>query len=165
VLPDIPVDELARVGHATPLPLIPIEPVGTGLRPVDGSSVAPMPNPVGGTDVPAVMPGGEVVPIPGVVSTTCATAGGQPSSTDKIEDISAARILARMAISSLAKIVVLTLSLFGESSWSSGKPEDSHIWPVGRRSPWPPLSSFERPRGGPPGSLPDHIPARQAEFL
>jgi hypothetical protein len=93
-VPDIPEDELASTGHATPLPVIPIEPVGTGLRPGDGSSVAPMGSPVGGTGVPAVMPSGEVVPIPGSVLTICATAGWQPNSAANIKAISAARILA-----------------------------------------------------------------------
>jgi hypothetical protein len=98
VVPDIPEDELARAGHATPLPVIPIEPVGIGLSPADGSSVAPIGSPVGGTGVPAVMPSGEVVAIPGSVVPICATAGWQPNSAANIKAINAARILPCMAM-------------------------------------------------------------------
>jgi hypothetical protein len=92
----MPGDELAWAGHATPLPVIPIEAVGTGLRPADGSSVAPMGSPVGGTGMPGVVPSGEVVPIPGTVVPICATAGSQPNSTASIDAINAGRILACM---------------------------------------------------------------------
>jgi hypothetical protein len=87
-VPDIPVEELAWAAHATPLS------VGTGLRPADGSSVAPMRSPVGGTGVPPVMPGGEVVPIPGNVLPICATADPQPNTS--IKATNAGRILSCM---------------------------------------------------------------------
>jgi hypothetical protein len=86
-LPDIPEDELAA--HVTPLP------VSGGLRPADGSSVAPMGIPVWGTNVAPVMPGGEVAPIAGVVVLICATAGPQ-ANIASIEAINAGRILACM---------------------------------------------------------------------
>jgi hypothetical protein len=100
VVPGTPADELPPrddppwAGHATPLLVIPIEPVGTGLRPADGNSVAPIATPVGGTGVPAVMPSGEVAPIPGTVSPIWATAGSHANSTASVEAISADRILA-----------------------------------------------------------------------
>jgi hypothetical protein len=102
VMPDSPVvagipgDELASDGHATPLPVMPIVAVGTGLSPAEVSSVAPMGSPVAGTDVPIVMPSGEVVPIPETEAPTCANAGPQPNSAASIEAINADRILARM---------------------------------------------------------------------
>jgi len=89
---DSPEDEVACTGHATP-PIPPGEPAGRGLRPGDGSSVAPMAFPVGGTVVAPVMPGGEVVPIPETVSATCAATGPQPNPIARIDAISARRIV------------------------------------------------------------------------
>jgi hypothetical protein len=94
VVPAVPGLEPASVGHATPRPVIPGDTAGTGLRPADGSSVAPMGSPVGATGESAVMPSGEVVPIPETVSFTCASAGSQPNITVRIEAISTARVLA-----------------------------------------------------------------------
>ena len=75
-----------------------IEPAGIGLRPADGSSVAPRGIPVGEPGISAVMPSGEVVPIAGTVSVICATAGSQPNSTARIEAINTGRILGCMAM-------------------------------------------------------------------
>jgi hypothetical protein len=79
------------------LPVIPIDAVGSGLRPADGSSVVPMAFPVGGTDVPAVMPVGDVMPMPATVLSICASAGAQPNSAARINAIKTGRVLVRMA--------------------------------------------------------------------
>jgi hypothetical protein len=91
---DSPEDEVACTGHAAPLPVIPGEPAGSGLRPGDGISVAPMAFPVGGTVVAPVMPGGEVVPIPETVSSICAATGPQPNAIVRTDAISTLRIVA-----------------------------------------------------------------------
>jgi hypothetical protein len=86
--------EFAWAGHATLLPKSPDEPTGSGLRPGDGSSVAPMAFPVGGTVVAPVMPVGEVVPIPETVSSICAAAGPQLTAIARIEAIRTRRTAA-----------------------------------------------------------------------
>jgi hypothetical protein len=91
---EIPDDAVAWTGHATPLPMVPGAPVGSGLRPGDGSSVAPMAFPVGGTVVAPVIPGGEVMPTPETVSFICAATGPQPNAIVRIDAISARRIVA-----------------------------------------------------------------------
>jgi hypothetical protein len=90
-VPDIPVDVPVGAGHANPLPVVPIDTVGIGLRPTDGSSVAPMPSPVGGTGVVAVMPIGEVAPMAGTVSTICASAGLWPNRSASVAASTARR--------------------------------------------------------------------------
>ena len=96
-VPDVPEDavEVVVIGHVTPPPIIPGVPTGSGLRPGDGSSVAPMAFPVGGTVVAPVMPGGEVAPIPETVSSICAATGPQKNAIVRIDAISTSRIVVR----------------------------------------------------------------------
>jgi hypothetical protein len=90
--------EISGDGHATPSLVIVIEPAGTGLRPADGSSVAPMGIPAGEPGVSAVMPSGEVVPIAGTALVICATAGTQQIGAARIEAIKTDRILGCIAM-------------------------------------------------------------------
>jgi hypothetical protein len=102
-VPDVPEDEVevVVVGHVTPPPIIPGVPTGSGLRPRDGSSVAPMAFPVGGTVVAPVMPGGEVPPIPATVSSICADTGAQSNAIVRIDAISTSRIVVRIRLERL----------------------------------------------------------------
>jgi hypothetical protein len=91
VPPEVPVPE-----QIAPLPATPAVSTGAGLRLGDGSSVAPMPTPVGETDKPGVMPSGDVEPIPGVglpIPPTCAKAGLPPKGAASIATIIAHRII------------------------------------------------------------------------
>jgi hypothetical protein len=86
--PNIPDDEVPTVEHVVPLlvmaPLVGVAivpvtlPVGAGLTPSDGSSVAPIGIPVPPTDASGPIPNGEVAPSEGVAvsgSSTWANAG------------------------------------------------------------------------------------------
>ena len=95
--PDIPNDGLPTAKHVVPFPVIPIVPAGAPLSPGDASSVAPMGIPAGGTGEPAVMPSGEVAPIPAGVGLpippTCADAGMQAKSAACIAAINTRRMM------------------------------------------------------------------------
>jgi hypothetical protein len=93
--PDIPDDALPMAEHVVPVPVIPIVPVGGGLRPGDAISVAPMGIPAGEVGEFGVMPSGEVTPIPGVglpIPPTWAKAELLPNSAASIAAINARRI-------------------------------------------------------------------------
>jgi hypothetical protein len=99
--PDVPDEGLPAAEHVVPVPVIPIVPVGIGLRPGDASSVEPMGIPVGGTDEPGVIPSGEVAPMPGVglpIPPTCAKAELPPMSTVSIAAINARRIVVSIVL-------------------------------------------------------------------
>jgi hypothetical protein len=79
--PNIDDGEVPTVEHAAPLAvlgteIVPVTPVGSGLRPGEVSSVEPRGMPVGPTDVPGLIPSGEVASSMGVVgiAPTCANA-------------------------------------------------------------------------------------------
>ncbi|MET3905800.1 hypothetical protein ABID59_000121 [Bradyrhizobium sp. S3.3.6] len=79
VEPYIPLGEDPRVEHAVPVVGVAMLPltIGAGLRPAEGSSVAPRPIPSGEIAAPAVLPRGEVIPTVGVgraIPVTCAIA-------------------------------------------------------------------------------------------
>jgi hypothetical protein len=94
--PNIDVGEVPTVEHAVPLvvlgiEIVPVTPVGTGLRPAEVISVEPSGMPVGPTDVPGLSPSGEVVPRVGVVgiAPTCAIALLQANSAESATAINA----------------------------------------------------------------------------
>ncbi|RXT37813.1 hypothetical protein B5V03_31685 [Bradyrhizobium betae] len=68
VEPYIPLGEDPSVEHAVPVVGVAMLPVttGAGLRPAEGSSVAPKPIPIGEIGEPVVLPSGEVAPTVGV---------------------------------------------------------------------------------------------------
>jgi hypothetical protein len=90
--PNISDGEVPTVGHAVVLAgfgivIVPVTPVGTGLRPAEVISVAPRGIPAGDAPEPEVTPSGDVAPTIGVGSTvpsngvsTCATAALQANS-------------------------------------------------------------------------------------
>jgi hypothetical protein len=94
--PNIDVGEVPTVEHAVPLvvlgiEIVPVTPVGTGLRPAEVISVEPSGMPVGPTDMPGLSPSGEVVPRVGVVgiAPTCAIALLQANSAGSTTAINA----------------------------------------------------------------------------
>jgi hypothetical protein len=78
--PNIPDGEVPMVEHVALLPgmeIVPVVPVGAGLRPGDAISVEPRGMPVGETVEPVPSPSGEVAPMVGVglaIPVTCAMA-------------------------------------------------------------------------------------------
>jgi hypothetical protein len=68
VEPYISLGEDPSVEHAVPVVGVAMLPVttGAGLRPAEGSSVAPKPIPIGEIGEPVVLPSGEVAPTVGV---------------------------------------------------------------------------------------------------
>jgi hypothetical protein len=94
--PNIDVGEVPTVEHAVPLvvlgiEIVPVTPVGTGLRPAEVISVEPSGMPVDPTDIPGLSPSGEVVPRVGVVgiAPTCAIALLQANSAGNTTAINA----------------------------------------------------------------------------
>jgi hypothetical protein len=92
--PNIDDGEVPTVEHAVPLvvlgiAMVPVTPVGAGLSPGEVISVEPSGIPVGSTDVPGLVPSGEVAPRVGVVAIapTCAMALLQTKSAGRMAAI------------------------------------------------------------------------------